>query len=297
MDRNYLDNRVLYMRKFLNLRNLLMFGGIGLFIALLLFLFLEAFYSSNFRTTQDPLASASSVNLKGLRELKASGGTSVLFPDLKRRLSHIKEKKIIVDGISEFHGYIKGIPTTFFAYRHLHPKWKYYIRRFIFTGTTARHPEWVVSEAEEAKKNGFSHINVKVGSKFISSPEAIDELIRLFDTLPENVWIHFHCHYGKGRTSMMLVMYDIMKNAPDVSLYDITHRQHLLGSENLLNTTVKKEGSYTQKQLDERKDFITRFYAFICQRKAGGIQIWSEWLQTQPKKCNDSPLVCHPEEP
>jgi hypothetical protein len=76
---------------------------------------------------------------------------------------------------------------------------------------------------------------------------------------------------------MMLVMLDIMKNAPTVSLHDIVKRQHLLGSEDLLNTTVWARGTYTKKQLEQRRDFITQFYEFVCQRKAGGSQLWSEW--------------------
>lgn len=83
---------------------------------------------------------------------------------------------------------------------------------------------------------------------------------------------------------MMLVMYDIMKNAPQIPLAEITKRQHLLGSEDLLNTDVWKKGSYTKEQLEQRAAFITNFYAFICQRKAGGIQTWSAWKQQFPKK-------------
>jgi len=265
------------MKKFFRPRTLLIVGGLGSCIGLLLFLFLEAYVSNNFRTTQDTILFAQDVDLKGLRDLKASGGTSVRFPDLKRRLSHIKETKLIIDGISEFHGYVKGIPTTFFAYQNPHPHWKYYIRRWIFTGTTDVRPELVIPESVEAQKNGFLYFNIKVGSKFISSDDTVDEIVKLFDILPKNTWIHFHCHYGKGRTSMMLVMYDIIKNAPKVSLNDIVKRQHLLGSENLLNTLVRPKGSYTQDQLDQRKEFITKFYKFVCQRKAGGIQYWSDW--------------------
>lgn len=266
------------MKKFLQRRNILLLGGLTLFLCLMLFLFLEAFYSSNFRTTQDSISSTHHVDLRGLRELKASGGTSVRFPDLKRRLRHIKENIVVIDGINEYHGYIKGIPTTFFAYQKDHPHWKYYIRRLLFTGTMEICPELVESEAEEAKKNGFQYMNVKVGSKFISSPETIDRFVELLDSLSEKTWLHFHCHYGKGRTSIMLVMYDIMKNAPYISLKDIVKRQHLLGSEDLLNTAIWKKGSYTKQQLEDRKNFIEKFYKFICQRKTGGLQVWSEWV-------------------
>ena len=45
-----------------------------------------------------------------------------------------------------------------------------------------------------------------------------------------------------------------------VSLEDIVQRQHLLGSEDLLDTTVWRNGTYTQEQLEKRKRFIEKFY-------------------------------------
>lgn len=269
------------MKKAFTRKRVLIGAGAGLFVGLLLFIFFEAFFNGNFRAAQDTIWSTHKVDLAGLRELKASGGNSLRFWDLKRRLGHIKENIIIVDGMSEYHGYVKGIPTTFFAYQHPKPHWKYYIRRLVFTGTTAIRPDLVTTEEEEAKKHGFFYFNVKVGSKFISSDQAIDDLVKIFDALPENAWVHFHCHYGKGRTSMMLAMYDIMKNAPKVKLEDIIKRQHLLGSEDLMNMVVRPKGSYTQDQLAQRKEFIENFYQFVCQRKAGGIQGWSEWKVQQ----------------
>lgn len=265
------------MKKFFRLRNILITVGVISFCSFFLFLFYDAIFNRNFRTTQDRIPSTEQIDLRGLRELNASGGAAVHFLDLKRRLNHIKEPKLIVDGMTEFHGYLHGIPTTFFAYQARRHNWKYKVRRFLFTGTVKVCPESVVSEGDTAVKNGFSYINLNVGSRFIPSPEKIDEIIKIFENLPKNTWIHFHCHHGKGRTSMMLVMLDMMRNAPTVALHDIVKRHHLLGSENLLDTTVWARGSYTKEQLEQRRDFITQFYNFICQRKAGGVQLWSEW--------------------
>lgn len=272
------------MKRFFKLRSIFIAAALSGAIGLIFFLFYEAYFNTNFRTTNDKIFFTQEVDLRGLRELKASGGTSVRFPDLKRRLNHTKDSLFIIDGIDEFHGYIRGIPSTFFAYQKSNPHWKYYIRRWIYTGSVDIHPELVIPEAIEAQKHGFSYANLKVGSKFISSDETIDHLVNILENIPANAWVHFHCHYGKGRTSMMLVVYDIMKNAPLVSLKNIVKRQHLLGSEDLLNIDIWKGGSYTKKQLEDRKTFITQFYDFICQRKAGGIQEWSTWRhQTTPK--------------
>ncbi|MBL8676347.1 MAG: hypothetical protein JNJ47_02825 [Alphaproteobacteria bacterium] len=269
------------MKRFFKLRSIFIAAALSGAIGLIFFLFYEAYFNTNFRTTNDKIFFTQEVDLRGLRELKASGGTSVRFSDLKRRLSYTKDPLFIIDGIDEFHGYIRGIPSTFFAYQKSNPHWKYYIRRWIYTGSVDIHPELVIPEAIEAQKHGFSYANLKVGSKFISSDETIDHLVNILENIPANAWVHFHCHYGKGRTSMMLVVYDIMKNAPLVSLKNIVKRQHLLGSEDLLNIDIWKGGSYTKRQLEDRKTFISQFYDFICQRKAGGIQEWSTWRHHQ----------------
>lgn len=266
------------MRRFLTKRNALIGTGFISVIVFLLFIFLDAFYGSNFRSMQDPILTLKEVNVTGLRDLHASGGTSVRFWDLKRRLSHVTGPIVVVDGMAEYHGYIDGIPTTFFGYqREGSPSFKHFIRRLIFTGTTDVKPELVTSEAETAKEQGFDYKKVNVGSKFIETDENIDEIVDFYDHLPEDGWVHFHCAHGKGRTSILLIMLDIMKNAPTVSVEDIVKRQHLLGSEDLFNTTVWPDGTYDRKRLEARKKFIQEFYQFVCQRKTGGTQTWSEW--------------------
>ena len=272
------------MKKFFCLRNIVITGSLVGILGFLAFLWVDAFLNRNFRTTQDQINTTEQVDVRGLHDLRASGGAAVHFPDLKRRLSHIKGPKLILDGMTEYHGYIYGIPTTFLAYQAIKRyNWKYKLRRLMLTGTKELRKDLVTPEGEEALKQGFAYVNLHPGSRFIPSHEKIDEIIQIFESLPENTWIHFHCHHGKGRTSLMLVMFDIMKNAPLVSLKDIVKRHHLLGSENLLDTTVWARGSYTKEQLEKRRDFVSEFYDFICQRKAGGFQLWSEWKESKEK--------------
>ncbi len=266
------------MKKSLKKKGILICGGLTFFVAVFLYLSFDTFYvSGNFRTTQDPISSTQHVNLIGLRELRASGSAPIRFSELQKRTSHIKEPKIIVDGMAELHGFIKGIPTTFFAYQRKSPNLKHVLRRWIFTGTSQVRPDLVMTEEEEAKKYGFSYKKLTIGSKFIAPDKDIDEIMDFYENLPQNAWLHFHCAQGKGRTSMLLVLLDIVKNAPKVSLEDIVKRHHVLGSENLMIIDAWKKGSYTKKQLEERKEFLMKFYSFICQKKAGEIQRWSDW--------------------
>lgn len=261
-------------------KKLLFIGGtLLLLIGGLAYLFYEGFYDTNFRTMQDPIATTEKVDLTGLRELKASGGRSVNFADIHKRLSPIKGKKIIVDGMQYFHGYINSVPTTLLGYHVTNPGLRHYVRRLLITGTFGKRPEHVISEAEEATRYGFEYKNAPIESRAVPNFDTIDDLVTFYEALPTDTWVHFHCHHGKGRTSMMLVMLDIMRNAPQVALEDIVKRQHLLGSSNLFDTSKWVGGTYTTQQLVNRKDFITDFYTFVCQRKEGGIQKWSEWYK------------------
>ncbi len=269
------------MKKFLKIRNILI-GCVILLISCISYILLTDEYDqAKFRTMQDAIPSSENVDLTGLREIQASGGPSINFPDLKQKLAPIKKHIIIIDALRQYHGYIKEIPTTFFAYERHHPDWRHMVRRLIFTGTIRTCTESIVPESEMAKRYGFEYKKIMIDSKVLTPDESVDEFVAFVDNLPDNRWVHFHCRLGKGRTSMMLTMLDIMKNAPKVALNDIAKRQYLLGSENLFNTVARSGGTYYSKTLTRRKQFIEDFYKFVCQRKGGGTQRWSDWHQQQ----------------
>ncbi len=273
------------MNRFLRLRNFLIGGVILLFIIIGATLQDEYRKTARFRTMQDPIPSTEKVDLKGLRELPIAGGPILSLRELKERLPHIKDKKlIIVDSIKYKSEYIQGIPTCYLGYKEW-PSLKNLAWRLFYTRTLYAHPELTKTEAQEAEKNGFGYANFEIGSKVDSSDQTVDAFIKFFDALPKDAWVYFHCHHGKGRTSVMLVMADIMKNAPHVALPDIIKRQHLLGSVDLFDTTPWTRSTYAASTLKKRKKFIQNFYEFICQRKADGLQSWTEWrTQQQGKK-------------
>ena len=230
---------------------------------------------------QDKIDPTVTVDLTGLRDIQASGGYLPRFPALARKLSHVKGDKIVVNAESELTEYVKGLPITLLGYGKKELAWKYYIRRLVFTGTTKVRPDLISSGTVEAKKYGFTYKNLAIGSRFTTPEKNIDEIVAFFDNFAQKAWIHFHCAHGLGRTSMLLTMLDIMINAPKVALKDIIKRQHLLGSVDLADTVLWLKGGYTTEQLENRKKFIEDFYTFVCQRKAGGSQRWSDWHRLQ----------------
>lgn len=270
------------MFKFLKNKKILIGGGLSLLIGLSAYEYYNCFYPPfRFRTMQDEIASTDKLDVRGLREINASGGSALNIADLKTKLDHVKLPKLIVDAKNEEPGYIDGNPASFYRYGQSGPRLKHMIRRLYHTGTTFEKPELVVSGEVEAKKYGFQYTPIIIFSRFVTPPDQVDKVVAFLESIPQDIWVHFHCKHGSGRTTLLLAMLDILKNAPAVSLEAIAKRQHLLGGTDLLDTVLWPDGSYTQKQLDDRKQFIENFYTFVCQRKAGGIQLWSEWKRQQ----------------
>ena len=269
------------MRKKFNVRNISLGSLFLLVVTVALYAFFDQYKENRFRTMQDQVDTTERVDLTGLYELQASGGSAPLFKNLQEKLNHVKKRKILLDVRKSACGYVKGIPIKFFGYQLKKPGLRHLPRRLLYTGTIDNHPEYHTSEKEEAEKYGFEYVAISIGSKYVTPDKNIDSFINFIDTLSDDAWVHFHCDQGMGRTSLALVMFDIMKNAPQVSLADIIKRQYLLGSIDIEDTSVWAKASYSQKMLKDRLNAIKEFYDFIVQRKAGGIQQWSEWKKSK----------------
>ncbi|MBX9621364.1 MAG: hypothetical protein K2X28_04975 [Alphaproteobacteria bacterium] len=248
-----------------------------LFASFGIYMYVDRYPTNKMRTMQDEVQTSEKVNLEGLKALNASGSNAPLFSQLQQRLNSVKEKKLIFDVKGSTSTYLNGIPHRYFGYHYEQPELRHYLRRLLYSGTLKAHPEWLRNEEAEAKIYGFAYISAPIGSRYISSAEDVDRFVTILESLPPGTWVHFHCERGNGRTSLALAMFDIMKNAPQVALEDIIKRQHLLGSEDLFDVVPWARGSYSLEMLTNRKKFIEDFYAFICQRKAGGQQTWSAW--------------------
>ena len=140
-------------------------------------------------------------------------------------------------------------------------------------------PRVIQTERDAAEKIGFEYKRFAAADMQFPAPEVVDDFIIFVANLPENSWLHFHCHAGHGRTTTFLVMYDIMKNS-DLPLEEICERQYLLGGTNLL---LEPEGNdWNSKMARDRAKKIRLFYDFIKGTRAEQIGLpWSEWLEVK----------------
>ena len=143
-------------------------------------------------------------------------------------------------------------------------------------------PRVMTTEREYCEKIGVNYVRFAAADMQFPSPEVVDDYLEFLATIPQNSWLHFHCHAGHGRTTTFLVMYDILEN-PDVSLEDICKRQYLLGGTNLL---LEPEGDdWGEKMARDRAKKIRLFYEFAQGTRAEQIGLpWSEWLAERTKQ-------------
>lgn len=138
-------------------------------------------------------------------------------------------------------------------------------------------PRFMLTERTAAENVGFTYERFAAADMQFPAPEIVDDFIIFVANLPENAWLHFHCHAGHGRTTTFLVMYDIMKN-PDLTLEEICRRQYLLGGTNLL---LEPEGDdWNSKMARDRAEKIRLFYGWAQGTRSEEIGLaWSEWLK------------------
>ena len=209
---------------------------------------------------------------------------------------------VIVDLRQESHVFINGIPVSWYADddwanvgRSLawieEDETLHLVRmvaaRSITVGTVVKGKDGQVSmkdpvnvdvkdattEMGLAHQLGIDYIRIPVSDHCRPTDDMVDRFVTFVHGLPANAWLHFHCHGGDGRTTTFMALYDMIRNAQNVSLDDIVARQSLIGQYHLFNGKSEVEPL--------RAAFIKAFYSYV---KEGGYATisWTEWVKTHP---------------
>jgi len=96
----------------------------------------------------------------------------------------------------------------------------------------------IETEEKLVKLVGWGYFQIRIVDHHPPKLEQINDLIRLIKFIPKDTRIHFHCAGGKGRTSTIMMLYDILHNAEHNQLNDIIDRHLKLGGADICIPSV-----------------------------------------------------------
>lgn len=273
---------------------------------------LAAALPRNFRTTDDPIkADKGQITSDiGLADLHASGSGEFTANGLKVLLARTRGPVTVFDLRQETHIFVNGLPVSWFAtndwanvgrsqsaieadenarVESLKPGRKIIVRPGAAVkkpGVTPSTPQNVTVEHASTERdlvdaNRAAYVRLTITDHARPLDEEVDRFILVIRTLPENGWAHFHCEAGRGRTTTFMVLYDMLRNATQVSLDDIVRRQQMIGYDyDVLRPADKR--SWKAPYTDDRTTFVRAFYDYAHANPGGRPQLWSEWLKSRP---------------
>ena len=136
-------------------------------------------------------------------------------------------------------------------------------------------------ETERAlvETEGMNYLRLACPDHCWPPAEVIDAFIDFAGKLEEDVWLHFHCQAGSGRTGAFMTIYEMMQK-PDAPVEDILRHQAETGSGNLVDRSAP-EKSHAQK---ERCVLARAVYQYISANRESGYKVkWSDWLETHSR--------------
>ncbi len=164
-------------------------------------------------------------------------------------------------------------------------KWLYSFRKWLHNAPQDikdLNPADIETESQILDQQGIHYVKFDLARQhFASKWDFIDNAIALFESLPSNTWIHFHCAGGRGRTTTLMIMYDIFRNAKTTSLDDILSHHLCLGGENIQNIHVIPDGSWSKRNLVGRFRLLETFHKYMTSPDGYPHNTWFKWLDEQ----------------
>jgi hypothetical protein len=253
--------------------------------------------AKNYRTCAQ-LAAAFSGDKRGLAELRASGSGAFSRAEIARMSAEWAGPVTVVDLRQETHALINGLPVTWYAPvdwgnvgKSNSEVWRLEAEQIAAVDHVLQlspvkgdenavddtlHMEVERAESEEDVVHdlGLGYLRLYVTDHLRPTDAEVDRFVQFVDEMPEDMWLHFHCRAGKGRTTTFLCMYDMLANADQVSFDDILARQAALPPNYHLLDTRPRSPRHVYYQ--QRADFLREFYKYARARKPA--QSWSEWV-------------------
>lgn len=230
---------------------------------------------------------------KGLEKLHASASGQITLTSLTLMEGKLPNPKAItvVDLREESHGFVNGLPiswklpnTTWTnngkTVTQIEADEKARLEAIAEEGTVLLDPGiqplkivvgHIQTERELVESLGMHYVRIPITENHPPALEQVDRLVELFRNLPEDEWLHGHCHGGRGRATLFAAMYDILENSHLFTLEEIVMRQLLLGGTDLMNVP----DDFRHEVAQVRIQFLRNFYAYS---KEGTEIPYSKWI-------------------
>jgi protein-tyrosine phosphatase len=134
-------------------------------------------------------------------------------------------------------------------------------------------------ETEESLIRSLSQIYVRltVTEHIRPSDDEVDRFIDAVHDLPLDSWAHFHDRTGKGRSTVFMAMYDMLRNSQNTEFDAIMKRNIDLSKDNIL--LVSPESDWRNPYQQDLVAFLKEFYNYAKAHPNGDDVFWSQWLK------------------
>ncbi|SMF23960.1 hypothetical protein [Desulfovibrio gilichinskyi] len=265
----------------------------------------------NFRTTAFPFKNITNGTSRvGLDNLAISGSGQFSVDQFDVMHRNLPNPLIVVDLRQEYHGYLNNAAVCWFSYRDAANKGfssakvtggeekvlsgirnqteiklavsivkdkdgGFYVKR----NSTIK-PETVFSEQELMASRGCGYLRIACTDHLRPSDSAVEQFIYFMRELKPDVWVHFHCRAGKGRTTTFMLMYDMLRNANRLDFETLVKRQYLIGGADLMDKGSLGKG-WKEDMARERQNFLRNFYEYAKENPDGRPMSWFQWIQSK----------------
>ncbi|HIA7953080.1 phosphatase domain-containing protein [Legionella pneumophila] len=250
-------------------------------------------------------------NITGINKFHLSGseqpsekGWEAIAESISRKMGAEAKKVIALDLRQESHGYLNGRAITLVSvYNWINlgksnsqstldqENWLTGLRSRKIVNGVLTVPQYVAKQYSQGKsmvvstvkneeyyvyKKGFDYYRIFISDHRAPLDSEVDALVALIKNNPEDTWYHVHCRGGKGRTTTVFAMFDMLKNADKVSFEEIIARQASIPPFYNLMVTNREIPELTP-YYEQRLQFLIHFYEFARQSLMGYSGTWSEW--------------------
>ena len=228
------------------------------------------------------------INFRQNLELKASA-SGALSEKAAKYVAKLSPVVTVIDLRLESHGLVNGRPVTWSSEHDWSNvglndeealiREKRYLSE-IHVGAKVEKAKVRSVETEESLIRGLkqNYARLMIPESVRPTDSQVDQFLEILREIPHNSWVHFHDRSGKGRSTLFLIMYDMLNNATLADFNEIVDRNISLShDEGFL--LLPEEGDWRYPYQKDKIDFLKEFYNFAKAHPKGEGMLWNEWIK------------------